>query len=405
MRIAQINMIPYGSTGKIMLQIATTAREQGMEARSYTTDLFSIGGKKPRVVAEDLYYYGSFYENMIHNYLGKLLGRNGHYSYFGTQQLIKMLKEFSPDIVHLHNLHCNCIHLPSLFKYLQKNKIKVVWTLHDCWTFTGHCPHFVGVNCEKWKTECHHCPQLRGYPKSYVDTSKQMYRKKKQWFTSIEDMTLVTPSEWLAGLVKQSYFKNYPVKVINNGINPSVFQPTESDFRERYQCTGKKIVLGVASGWGEKKGLDVFVELSKRLPENYQIVLVGTSELTDATLPKNIISIHNTQNQAELAEIYSAADVFANPTREDTYPTVNMEAIACGTPVVTFRVCGSAEMLDPTCGSVIEKNDVDAMEREILRVCEERPYTKEACLAKAKSFDMSLKFGEYVSLYKEISER
>jgi glycosyltransferase involved in cell wall biosynthesis len=229
-----------------------------------------------------------------------------------------------------------------------------------------------------------------------------MYRLKKQWFTGVKDMTLVTPSHWLADLVKQSYLKEYPVKVIGNGIDLSVFRPTHSDFRQRYGIAPeKKILLGVASGWSEKKGLDVFAELVKRLDDSYQIVLVGTNEIVDQQLPQGILSIHRTENQQQLAQIYTAADLFVNPTREDTYPTVNMEALACGTPVLTFRTGGSPEIPDATCGAVVEKDDVDAMEKEILSICRDEPYCKEACLKRAEQFDMNLNYKEYVQLYED----
>ena len=217
-------------------------------------------------------------------------------------------------------------------------------------------------------------------------------------------MTIVTPSKWLSDLVKQSFLKDYPVKVINNGIDLSIFKPTQSDFRDHYGLVGKKIVLGVAYGWNYRKGLDVFIELQNRLPKNYQIVLVGTNKNIDGILPTNIISIHRTQSQKELAEIYSTADVFVNPTREEVFGLVNVEAIACGTPVVTFKTGGSPECIDDTCGSVVPCNDIDAMEMEIRRICEERPYSKEACIAHSKNFDMNARFQEYVDLYKEYSK-
>ena len=219
-------------------------------------------------------------------------------------------------------------------------------------------------------------------------------------------MTIVTPSEWLASLVKESYLKDYPVKVINNGIDLNIFKPTESDFIKKYALENKYIVLGVAFGWGRRKGLDVFIELAKRLDEEkYKIVLAGTDDNVDKLLPDNIISIHRTQNQTELAEIYTAADVFANPTREENYPTVNMEALACGTPVVTFNTGGSPEMLDETCGAAVAKDDNDAMYNEIIRICEKKPYSMEACIKKAKGFDKNEKFGEYIRLYEVLNEQ
>ena len=213
---------------------------------------------------------------------------------------------------------------------------------------------------------------------------------------------VITPSEWLAGLVKQSFLKNCPIRVINNGIDLSVFKPTRGCFRKKYGLENKKIVLGIAMMWSASKGLDVFVHLAKMLPQDYRIVLIGTNDLIDKSLPKNVISIHRTQNAEELAEIYSAADVFVNPTREENYPTVNMESVACGTPVLTFRTGGSPEMLDDTCGSVVECDDVDTLEREIVRICNEKPYTGDACINKAKEYDQNERFEEYIELYERI---
>ena len=401
MKVAIINMIPYGSTGKIMLHLADILRENGIMARTYSTTPYDQKAKKRVEGLQGHYEWGSFSENKRHYYLGSLLDRNGCFSKRGTKNLIKDLEEFSPDVIHLHNLHKHCINLPMLFKYLKKRKRKVVWTLHDCWAFTGHCPNFEMIGCDKWKTGCYKCSQYKAYPKSYIDRSKSMYKLKKKWFTGIEDMTLVTPSNWLAELTRQSFLKEYPVKTINNGIDLSTFKPTESDFRERYNLKDKFIILGVAFGWSKRKGLDVFIELSKRLDENFQIVLVGTNENVDKQLPENIISIHRTQNQLELAQIYSAADLLVNPTREDNFPTVNIEALACGTPVVTFNTGGCPEIVDKTCGSVVEKNDLDAMQSEIIRIKEQRPYSKDACLKRASDFDKKVKFMEYINLYKE----
>ena len=302
-------------------------------------------------------------------------------------------------VINLHILHNWNINLPMLFDYIKKNNIKTVWTFHDCWAFTGQCPYFDSVKCEKWKSGCFECPQYRQYPGAYVDKTEKMHKLKKDWFTGVNRMTVVTPSAWLGELTKESFLKDYCVKVINNGIDLEIFKPTESDFREKYNIGNKKIVLGVAFDWGKRKGLDVFQELAKRLPSDYQIVLVGTDDNIDKTLPKNIISIHRTANQKELAEIYSTSDVFANPTREDNFPTVNMESLACGTPVVTFKTGGSPECIDENCGTVVDVDDVDTMEKEIIRVCEEKPFSKEACITRAKQFDRNDKFKEYVELF------
>jgi glycosyltransferase involved in cell wall biosynthesis len=404
MRIAQINMTYKGSTGKIMLQIADVARNAGHEAHTYAPMVFSRVEKQQPLQAQNHFTWGTEFENALHYYAGVVLGQNGRFSHIGTRQLIKELRSFQPEVIHLHNLHGFCVNLPMLFRYIKKEKIKVIWTLHDCWTFTGHCPYFTMCECEKWKTGCYQCPQHHVYPKSYADDSRRMYRLKQKWFLGVENMTLVTPSEWLAGLVKQSFLKDYPVLVINNGIDLDIFKPTESDFRSRFGISDDKfVVLGVAFGWGKRKGLDVFIELAKRLDkQKYQIVLVGTDENTDKSLPGEIISIHRTHNQAELAGIYTAADVFTNPTREENYPTVNMEAIACGTPVITFKTGGSPEIIHRTTGSVVNYDDIDEMEREIVRICETKAYAEAMCIEKAKAFDARLCFEKYIKLYSSV---
>lgn len=411
MKIACINTTHTGSTGKIMRQVAECARSCGHSAASYSTINVSVSRRPMRVnklgdypELEGHQYYGNYFSSVFHVVMGVLTGYNGYFSSLATRRLLREIEQFDPDILHLHNLHGYNINLPLLFRYIKRHNIPVIWTLHDCWAFTGRCPHFEMAHCDRWKTGCHDCPYPKhDYPASYVDCTKQMWELKKEWFTGVENMTIVTPSQWLADLVKQSFLKDYPVRVINNGIDLSVFQPTPSNFREEHGITpDKKLLLGVAFGWGKRKGLDVFCELAKRLDDSYQIVLVGTDDGADQQLPPNLISIHRTENQRELAKIYTAADVFVNPTREEVLGLVNVEALACGTPVITFDTGGSPECIDGTCGSVVPRDNVDALEREIKRVCEEKPYPPEACLQRAKAFDMKDRFEEYVKLYEKV---
>lgn len=400
-KVIEINAGNIGSTGNIMLGIADIAKTAGHEVLVCCPD---ARGNRKKMVKNQL-FIGDRLSRNLHLKCAELTGLNGYFSQLATKKFLKAVDEYKPDIIHLHNLHNCYINLPMLFNYVKKYNIPVVWTLHDCWAFTGQCPHFTMVKCDKWKYGCYDCPQYRQYPESYVDRTKTMWKLKKKWFTGVQNMIIITPSHWLAGLVKESFLKEYPVKVIHNGIDLDVFQPTPSDFKQRYHCEQKYIVLGVAFGWGKRKGLDVFVDLAKRLDaEKYQIVLVGTDKKIDKSLPENIISIHCTQNQKELAEIYTAADVFANPTREENYPTVNMEALACGTPVITFNTGGSPEILDETCGMVVDCDDVDALESGIIKICETKPFSQEACLKKSKEFDMKDKFDEYIKLYEEKDE-
>jgi putative colanic acid biosynthesis glycosyltransferase len=403
MRIVQINGGAKGSTGKIMMGIAEVARAQGHEvmcASPITTTNRDAG--------EDCGYYriGTFNSRRVNVALARITGFNGCFAWFETYKLLKKIDEFKPDIIHLHNLHDSYINLPMLFSYIKKHNVPTVWTLHDCWAFTGQCPHFTMVKCDKWKAGCYGCPQYKEYPASLYDNTKKMWQLKKKWFSGVKNMTIVTPSEWLAGLARESYLKQYPIEVINNGIDLNVFKPTHSNFRKQYGIPGDKyIVLGVSFAWGYRKGLDCFVEMAEKLGEQYQIVLVGTDDEIDKNLPHNIISIHRTQNQKELAEIYSAADVFVMPTREENYPTVNMEAIACGTPVVTFDTGGSPEMLDDKTGIVVEANDIEATKKAIKDICEKkRCNDEEYIVAYSKNFDMKKRFAEYIELYANVLE-
>ena len=399
MKILQINTVyGHGSTGKIaqgLHDICIKNKITCVTAYRYhetETTCFS-----------DTCTTSSWLDCHVHNRLAKCTLLQGFFSRFKTFLFLRKVKNYAPDIIHLHNLHGNYINLPLLFKYIKKYNIPTVWTLHDCWAFTGQCPHFTLEKCEKWKSGCYHCQHKQALIPC-LDMTKVMWSFKKSAFTGIKDMSIVTPSKWLANLVKESYLKEYPLYVIHNGIDLDIFKPTQNNFRSKYNIgESKNILLGVAFGWGYRKGLDVFIELAKRLNnEQYQIVLVGTDDSVDTQLPNNIISIHRTNNQNELAEIYTSADLFVNPTREDNYPTVNMEAIACGTPVLTFKTGGSPEIVDESCGSVVDYDDVDSMENEIIRICTQKPYTLEACLNKALTFNITDKFKEYVNLYEQI---
>ncbi len=395
--IASINLGNRGSTGKIMRSVSALAEKSGyMAYQIYPGNRINLPPNGRDIVL------CNFVTFKLNRELAKYTGYIGCFAPITTFRLLWKLNKIKPDVIHFHNLHNSYINLPMLFRYVKKHHIRVIWTLHDCWPFTGRCPYFDMTKCDKWQTGCGDCPYPKeSYPQALVDKTAKMWKHKKKWFTGIENMTIVTPSRWLADLVKESFLKDYPVKVIHNGIDLSVFKPTESNFRQKHGTGGKYMLLGVADSWGERKGLDVFIELSKRLDNaKYQIVLVGTNDSVDEQLPDNIISVHRTQDQKELAEIYTAADLFVNPTREENYPTVNMESIACGTPVLTFRTGGSPEIPDETCGSVVDCDDIDAMENEIKSICDNKRFMRDDCMGRAKMFDKDEKYKEYLKLYK-----
>lgn len=394
MKIVQINSFcGNGSTGKICVGISKLLCAKGIE--NYI--LYASGDSD--------YPYGIKCAEplpKLQALRSRILGNYGFNSRKSTQRLIGELERIGPDVVHLHNLHAHNCNLEMLMGYFREKGTKLVWTFHDCWAFTAYCPHFVMAGCDQWKTGCHHCVQSRSFS-WFADRSSWLYEKKKAAFSGL-NMTIVTPSQWLADLVKESFLKDYPVMVVNNGINLDVFKPTASVFRKKHGIPEEKfILLGVAIQWIPRKGADVFIRLAKRLdPKKFQIVLVGTDDDIDRQLPENVISIHRTANQAELAEIYTAADLFVNPTREEVFGLVNVEALACGTPVLTFRTGGSPECIDEMSGAVVDCDDEDALYEQILRIAHTHPYSTDDCISRAGRFSEEKKFAEYIELYQNL---
>ena len=400
MTIVGINSHPGGSTKNIMCEVLDIAHEKS------GCNTYSFWGtwKKTSAKSAKGEPFGFLFENYLSALLSRTFGLHGCFSFLGTYLLLRRIKKISPDIIHLHTLHLWTVNIPLLIKYIKRNHVKVIWTMHDCWAFTGHCAHFTYENCFKWKDgTCSKCPRIKDYPTSYIDNSHLMWNLKK-WFTSIDEMTIVTPSCWLKELVSQSFLNSYPIVVINNGIDLDIFRPTISDFRARFSIPNTKfIILGVAFQWGDKKGLDVFLELYRVLNKNlFQIVLVGINDEIRSLLPKEICSITRTGSRTELAEIYTAADLFVNPTREENYPTVNMESLACGTPVLTFNTGGCAEIIKEKCGMVVENNDFNELCDKINYIYNEKPFRSEDCVEYAKCFDFRLRYQQYISLYNDI---
>lgn len=394
MKVFQINVVcGIGSTGRIAVDLYKVLEQQGHKCR------IAYGrGKAPEGI--DSFRIGSDLDNYFHVAKTRIFDKHGFGSRKATKELIKQIKEYNPDIIHLQNIHGYYLNVEILFNYLREANKPIIWTLHDCWAFTGHCSYFDYANCSKWKTACYECPQKKEYPASFfLDNSKMNYQKKKQIFTSVKNLTFVTPSSWLAKLVKESYLGNYPVKVINNGIDLDVFKPTESDFRVKHNLQDKFIILGVANIWDRRKGLDTFIEISKKLDDNFKIIVVGVTEKQKEKLPKNIVGITRTNNVKELTEIYTAADVFVNPTLEDNFPTTNIEALASGTPVITYETGGSPESIDERCGMIVKKGCIDKL-AEAIEKCRKNNFNRNACTERAQLYEKSLRFKEYVEYYK-----
>lgn len=353
-KILFINSVCNGSTGTICKNLYKAAQEEGYEC------CIAYGrGESPK--GFNTIKIGNKLNIYLHVLKARLFDASGFGSRKATKDFIKKIEEFKPDVIHLHNIHGYYINIEILFNYLKMHpEIKKIWTLHDCWAFTGHCAYYTYVKCNKWKKCCKgKCPNKQEYPQTFFEKIESNFRRKKEIFNNVENMVLVTPSIWLKKEIKESCLKKYQIIVINNGIDTNVFKPTPSNIKEKYDIQDKKIILGVASVWDKRKGLDVFIELSKKLDRDYQIVLIGLRNEQIKSLPKNIIGINRTDNILELVRWYSVADVYFNPTLEDNYPTTNLEAIACETPVVTFNTGGSPESAFSTEVTTIYSNDID----------------------------------------------
>lgn len=393
MKILQINSVcGYGSTGRIASDLFKVIESNGHDC----CIAYGRGSASNEIKTIKI---GNNFEVYSHVAITRLFDRHGFASKKATEEFVRNAKEYDPDIIHLHNIHGYYINIKVLFDYLKYANKPVIWTLHDCWPFTGHCYNFDIVCCSKWKRNCSNCPNKVEYPRSIlVDSSKRNFIDKCDIFTSYKNITFVTPSKWLAGILKDSYLKDYNVKVIPNGIDLNTFRPLKGDFRERYFIEGKFIVLGVASVWDNRKGLNTFVELSKILNSDYQIVLVGVTDKQKKALPSNIICINRTNSVQELAEIYSAADVFLNPTLEDNFPTTNIEALACGTPVITFDTGGSPESIDEKSGFIVGKGDVS----QIIEILKRKQFLKsisKTSISRSKLYDKNERFLDYIKLY------
>ena len=387
MKVLFINSVAgIGSTGRIAADQCRTLMAQGHHCvLAYGRDKANCDDIPTRCIGTALDY-------KLHGAVTRLLDRHGFASWGATRKFLDWASEFDPDVLWLHNIHGYYLNIELLFRWIKaRPQMKVKWTLHDCWAFTGHCAYFDFAGCRKWETGCHQCPQKHAYPASMgLDSSKRNFVKKRALFSGVQDLTLITPSQWLADLLSRSFLKEYPVEVVYNTINTDIFKPTESDFRQEKGLENKKIILGVASIWEKRKGLQDLLALAGMVEENWHIVLVGTVPgLQDLKIPENVLLIPRTNSPRELAAIYTAADVLVNPTYEDNYPTVNLEALACGTPVITYHTGGSPESLDETCGAVVERDPA-----ALWAAVKNANFKKAACLQRS----MHLNAGKQITL-------
>lgn len=399
MKVLMINSVcGIRSTGRICTDIADELMANGHECK------IAYGREHvPEKYADIAVRIGTDWDVKLHGLKSRLLDRHGYGSKAATRKFIRWVKEYDPDVIHLHNIHGYYINIRVLFRYLKTCGKKIVWTFHDCWPFTGHCSYFSWSGCTQWKDcACTECHNTKAYPKSaFMNRAKRNFAEKEKLFTQIPNLTIVTPSAWLAGLVGESFLREIPVEVIHNGVDLSAFSPEAGGTAlEKYGLQGKKIVLGVASTWDGRKGLRDFVKLSSLLPEEYRVVLVGLSQAQIEALPGNVTGIARTNNVQELAELYASAEVFCNPTYEDNFPTTNIEALACGTPVITYRTGGSPESLDETSGWVLEKRDVQGIADTILKI-QDRAAFRKCCAERGLRFDKARMCRDYLEIYEK----
>ena len=399
MKVMQINTVcGSGSVGRIMVDLIHALEAEGGHG-------IAAFGRREAPSGLEAYKFGTNGDMGVHVLHTFFQGEHGFASKGQTEKLIRKIEEYDPDIVHLHNIHGFYLNVERLFEYLKNAGKPVVWTLHDCWSFTGHCAYFDYVGCTKWKTGCGSCPQYkRVYPYAlFKDNSRQNYHRKKAAFTGVPGLTLVTPSRWLADLVKESYLRDYPVRVIPNGIALDKFRPVDKGLRRRLHMEKKFIILGVAGMWEERKGYAYFEALADRLEDSCQIILIGLSKQKLKKLHPRIYGVMRTESMEELAEYYSMADVYVNPTLEDNFPTTNLEALACGTPVITFATGGSVESVDEETGKIVPKGDTEGLLKAVAKLRSE-PSKREACLRRAAKYNKDDRFREYLKLYRELLE-
>lgn len=396
-KLLQINtVVNTTSTGRITEEIGNIAIERGWES-------FIAFGRNEQYSNSNKIKIGRDFDVLMHVANTRLTDRHGLSSKKATKDLIIHIDKIKPDIIHLHNLHGYYINYCILFKYLSSTKTPVIWTFHDCWPITGHCTYFSYAKCEKWKSHCSKCPQKMEYPRSiFLDQSKRNFLDKRNLFTSVKDLTIVAVSKWLQNIVNESFLCNVPISVINNGVDINLFCPQNTDkLSVKYNLGTKFVILGVANVWEKRKGLDDFIELSKRLKSNETIVLVGVSDDVISNLPNNIIGIKRTEDINELAQLYSLADVFFNPTWEDNFPTTNLEAIACGTPVITYRTGGSPEALSQETGFIVEQGDIEQVISclNLIKTNSKSSFSASCRDRAVKCFDKNRKFLEYFEIY------
>lgn len=394
MKVLMINVVcGIRSTGRICTDLATELEKQGHEVK------IAYGREQiPQQFQKYAVRIGSDFDVKLHVLKARLLDAAGFGSKRATEKFIEWVREYDPDVIHLHNIHGYYINIEILFKYLKICGKKIIWTLHDCWAFTGHSAYCDTVNCERWIKGCGKCPLLNEYPKTYMDRSIENWKKKKTIFTGVPNMTLVTPSEWLKRLVLKSFLSDYSTQVIYNGLDTSNFYPKKSDFKKKHSLEDKIMLLGVATVWNDLKGYSDFVKLSRKLDDTYKIVLVGLTDEQIRKLPSEILGIRRTADAETLSYIYSAADIFLNLTYCDSFGQTNVEAALCGTPIIAYDTGGCKESVGKN-GYIIEQGDLDEVINKISLLKNKKIFIDDKL---ENRFNTSIMIRGYLEIFDEI---
>ena len=401
MNVAMVNVVSgNGGTGRICTDLAELLWAQGD-----TCTVFYGRGAVPERYSACSERVGNGMDVRLHAGIARLTDSAGRHSKAATRGMIRRMDALRPDVIHLHNLHGYYLDYGILFDYLKRAKVPVIWTLHDCWPFTGHCAHYDYRGCGRWLTGCFDCPAKKDYPSSLLlDRSRGNYRRKKNAFTGVPDLTAVAVSDWMREQAERSFLRGYRIVRIYNGVNREVFRPTPSDIRKRLGIEGKRLLLGLAAPWTERKGMDFFLGLAGKLREDEVIVMAGLEKEAISRLPRGILGLERIEDAQELARLYSAADIVLNPSWEESFGLVTAEALCCGTPVIVQNTTASAEMVDETCGRVIPRGDREALRGAVDEIIRQG-IRAEDCLRRADRFDRKVNGQQYLDLYRECAER
>ncbi|HBE40807.1 MAG TPA: glycosyl transferase [Bacteroidales bacterium] len=398
MKVLQINTTANSAShGRIAAGIGTQLLQAGHES-------YIAYGRTGNDCGSELIKIGGKLDQGLHLIATRIVDRHCFSSSGATRTMVRRIEDIQPDVIHLHNVHGYYLNIAILFNYLKRWGKPVIWTFHDTWPITGHCSYFEHVNCFKWETGCYSCPNIKGYPGSwFIDNSRRNYREKRDLFTGLKDMVLVSPSQWLAKYLKRSFLSDFEVRVINNGVDTVKFDPGLAGVVNSKYDLEKRYILGVANIWDERKGLKDFIKLRQILDRNIDIVLVGISGAQKKALGREIKGILRTESTSDLASLYAGAEAFVNPTYLDNFPLVNIEALACGTPVITYQTGGSHEAIDKSSGQIVEKGNVSSLHDAIMSVITDKDLFKPGqCRERAiENYSADDRYKDYIKLYEE----